>query len=306
LAGIRRCLGALQDQGPLHLQLGLLPSLNDTAARILHQPWTDSLLTGGNGDSMKPIIGITADYTLDSRVGLITSLGLHEQDWIMLARDYTTAVEKAGGVPLLIPVVENVDTLERVLDLVDALLFTGGNDVDPYWYGENPRPGLGALNPDRDRCEMWLMRNALSRDLPVLGICRGLQVLNVAAGGTLYQDLKTERPAGINHTVLEAPKWHTAHRVTIEEGTTLFSVYNTRYLRVNSLNHQAVKSLGEGLRVAASADDGLTEAVEASNGRFVVGVQWHPEMMIEKEPTAALLFLRLIEEARRRGGGWRT
>lgn len=246
---------------------------------------------------MRPVIGITSDYTADPQVGIVPLIGTLEQDWVMVARDYTRAVELAGGLPLVIPVVDDEQILGDVLNLIDGLLLTGGHDVDPFWYNELPRPGLGSLNPDRDRCELLLAKNALAVGLPVLGICRGIHVLNVAAGGTLYQDIRQECPGAFNHTVLGSPKWHPVHPVTVAEGTILASIFPERRLRVNSYNHQAVKTLGEGFRVSARAEDGMVEAIEACDGRFVIGVQWHPEMMVGRDRSALLLFRAFVEAA---------
>ncbi|MED4911329.1 gamma-glutamyl-gamma-aminobutyrate hydrolase family protein [Brevibacillus centrosporus] len=241
---------------------------------------------------MKPLIGICANYTIDDSVGTKSGLGLPGQEWQVLADDYVKAIERSGGVPVILPVTDSPETLHPLLSVLNGVLFSGGSDIEPTYYGELPRPGLGEIDPKRDKHEIALIKKVLNEtNLPVLGICRGSQLLNVAMGGTLYQDLQLERPEGMPHTLKHAPKYHPTHPAGVLPGSRLEAIFQTQELWVNSFNHQAVNKLGQGLKVTMTAPDGLVEGIEAPGERFVVAVQWHPEMMIDRHGE----YLRLFE-----------
>lgn len=235
----------------------------------------------------RPIIGIacgqypTGDGT--SRVGI--------------NREYVRALEGAGAVPVLLPLVEREGLIEPLIADLNGLLLAGGGDVDPGRFGEDPLPGLGQVDPERDEFELALVKAALDRDMPVLGICRGLQVLNVAAGGTLYQDIQCQVPRALKHNQ-DAPRWHPSHEVRLDADSLLASIYETESLRVNSFHHQAVKVAGPVFRVSAKAKDAVVEGIESREHRFVVGVQWHPESMVERYPAQRLLFAAFVQAAR--------
>ena len=191
--------------------------------------------------------------------------------------DYDASVRKAGGEPW-VPVVATDDP-DEVLARADGLLLTGGDDVDPTLFGALPHPAFEPAEPGRDAHELALVRRALAAQMPVLAICRGLQVLNVAAGGTLIQDIPTERRSGINHG--GAPAATLAHPIDITPGSRLDRILerpgDTGPVMVNSRHHQAVAVLGDGLVVTARAPDGIIEGVEGAGPAFCVAVQWHPE-----------------------------
>ncbi|QKG85479.1 gamma-glutamyl-gamma-aminobutyrate hydrolase family protein [Kroppenstedtia pulmonis] len=251
---------------------------------------------------MKPVIGITANYSTDETIGLKSELGVRGQEWQILAHDYIHAVEQAGGTPVILPLTQSTDSLHRILSLLDGILFSGGSDIDPQHYGELPRYGLGSLDSHRDQHELMLVKKALDEmDIPVLGICRGFQLMNVARGGTLYQDLRLEKPDGMNHALKGAPKYHPVHTVSIREGSKLRGIFGQESIGVNSFNHQGIKKLGEGFEVTMSAPDGLTEGIEMVGERFVVAVQWHPEMMVEHDPMYQALFKRFVLECQKEG-----
>nr|MBA2599328.1 gamma-glutamyl-gamma-aminobutyrate hydrolase family protein [Actinomycetota bacterium] len=229
---------------------------------------------------MRPVIGITT-YVERAR------WGPWETDAALVPAVYVRVVECAGGRAVLVPPAMEVD---EVLDVVDGLLFTGGADVDPARYGADPHGSVSALRPDRDRAELALLRGALDRDLPVLCVCRGMQLLNVARGGTLEQHLPQR--TGID-AHMESPGVFALHEVNIEaaEGV-MASVLGSRRV-VRSHHHQAPDLLGEGLQCVARAPDGTVEGLEMPGRTFVVGVLWHPE---EDEDCA--LFEALIDAAR--------
>jgi putative glutamine amidotransferase len=216
---------------------------------------------------MRPLIGLTLGY--DDRLP-----GRHT-----LRQDYVRAVEAAGGLPLPLAPVAWPDPGLALLDRLDGLLLTGGADVDPALYGEEAHPRLRLVVRERDEFELALVREALARDLPVLGICRGLQVLNVAAGGTLIQDIPAQVGAAVDHDP-DVERWADAHEVEVQPGSRLREVLGQDMVPVNSFHHQGVKRVGEGLVVAATSPrDGIIEAVEMPSRRFVLAVQWHPEAL---------------------------
>lgn len=212
--------------------------------------------------------------------------------------DYVQSVTAAGGLPLLLPPLETTEQIEGLFGLIDGLLLPGGNDLDPAYFGEEPLPALGEIEPERDRLEVELTRRALRYGMPVLGICRGIQVLNVAAGGSLYQDIGTQVKGALRH-YQQAPRWYASHEVHIQPGSKLWEIMQVENLRVNSFHHQAVKVVGDDVLISAKARDGVIEGIESHVHPFAVGVQWHPECMWQRERLFLRLFTRLVEEAAR-------
>ena len=214
--------------------------------------------------------------------------------------DYDAAVRKAGGEPWS-PVI-GVDDPAAVLAQVDGLLLPGGDDVDPALFGEAPHARYEVSEPGRDAFELELLRRALAADLPVFAICRGLQVLNVAAGGTLIQDIPSEPGAYAAHSVYP-PATQLAHDVVVRPGSRLAELLGTRLsdgrCAVNSRHHQAIRRLGSDLTVTATAPDGIVEGVESPAYRFCVGVQWHPESF-HRTGEFHELFLGFVEACRAR------
>lgn len=228
---------------------------------------------------MRPvIIGITSAFD--------------EEERFCLARYYVDAVTQAGGLPLILPALSlevAVSTLERV----HGLILSGGGDLDPSYFGEEPLPATKRITPRRDAFEVALARAALVRQVPVLGICRGLQVLNVAAGGKVLQDISLGVYNPLKH-FQDAPRWHGTHSIEILPGSKLASIFGTLRLRVNSFHHQAVRRLAPAFNATAWAQDGVVEGIEAEAHPFAVGVQFHPEGMWEKEPLFLKLFTALV------------
>ena len=245
---------------------------------------------------MKPVIGICVNYSADDSIGTKTKIGLPGQDWQVIASDYVRAVEMAGGCPVIIPIVSDVDTIFDFIKTLDGIIFTGGSDLDPKLYGELPSDKLGDIQPIRDGHEIVLCKKVINEtELPVLGVCRGLQLINIALGGTLYQDLSSQRIDGFNHRLSNYPKYYQSHNVVIEKGSKLNSIFDKEIIGVNSFHHQAIKELGKGLVATMKAEGGLIEGFESIDDRFVVAVQWHPEMMIDKDNSYLIYFEKFVQ-----------
>lgn len=226
---------------------------------------------------MAPIIGITA--TLKEDVESVAERPLGR--FVRADLDYIDGVAGAGGVPVVLPPVGDERAAEAVIHGLDGLLLSGGSDLDPTYYGEEPLPELGVTLPERDAFEMALVDLALRHGMPVFGICRGMQVLNVALGGTLYQDLPSQWEGGVLKHRQDTPKWQPTHEVTVGEGSYLGEVMGSELVKVNSYHHQGVKDLADSLVVTGRSSDGVIEAVEAGDftERWLLGVQWHAEAM---------------------------
>jgi putative glutamine amidotransferase len=213
---------------------------------------------------------------------------------------YVNAVIRAGAAPLLIPHLADAPLLRSLYNVLDGLLLTGGEDIDPVHYGETRHEKCGAISPERDETELVLTRWAMQEDKPLLAICRGIQVLNVALGGSLYQDITAQVPGAERHAWYPGfPRDRHSHTLDIPPQTRLAQISGTTSLPVNSLHHQAVKDLAPGLVVVARAQDGIVEAVEAPDHPFAVGVQWHPEELANGDVRAQRLFDALAKASRR-------
>ena len=235
----------------------------------------------------RPIIGITGNFGAKG---------------CELAQAYYESVRQAGGVPVVLPPYDDDAALCQTLDKVDGILLSGGGDINPLLLGEEPVPGLHGICPQRDEMELLLVREAYNRQIPLLGICRGIQVLVAALGGTLYQDLNTQYSEAplVKHDQ-DLDRAYASHSVKLEAGSTLSSLFpelSEKGLPVNSFHHQAVRTPGPLLRVAAKATDGVIEAVESNEFKSIIGVQWHPECFITRGERCMMpLFIWLVSEA---------
>ncbi|MDR5694319.1 MAG: gamma-glutamyl-gamma-aminobutyrate hydrolase family protein [Armatimonadota bacterium] len=219
------------------------------------------------------------------------------EDNAPLPTPYIRAVEQGGGVEVVLLTPAPGVHPERVLDEIHGLLLPGGVDVHPRHYGQDPHPLLGQVDEERDALELFLIQEALRRDLPILAICRGIQVLNVAAGGTLFQDLSIAGVDAARHRTTE-PEWGIAHQLSIREGSLLQAIVGVREMGVNTFHHQAVDRVARGFVVTAQSEDGVVEAIESTKHRFVLGVQWHPERMVDHHPLQRKLFEAFLSAAR--------
>jgi len=245
----------------------------------------------------RPIIGIPTQ-TLHAMDGIPEAL---PESWVMNQR-YSRVVASAGGLPVMIPLLDDEATLRALYDRLDGLLLPGGLDLDPATYGEPRRPDCGRVDPDRDRVELQFARWAIAEGKPVFGLCRGLQIVNVALGGTLYQDIAAQFSGAIKHDYFPTAGYardHLAHEVTVSSGSRLGTLIGAVALRVNSMHHQAVKELAPGLLPTAVAPDGVVEAVESPDRPFLLGVQWHPESLVERDLRMRRLMVGFVEAASR-------
>lgn len=219
---------------------------------------------------MRPVIGLTHSIQQD-------------ETRLMMPMSYSNVVREAGGTPVLLPITRDDEVIEAYAALVDGVLFSGGDDVAPLSYNENQRWTCGDVIPLRDQFEIKLVHILLEKypDKPILGICRGEQILNVALGGTLYQDLRSQMPDSIAHQQHQiAP--YVSHRVLIDDGSKLHAIYGETQVWANSHHHQAVKDPAPGLRITARAEDGVVEGYEKPDHPYFIGVQWHPERLVER------------------------
>jgi putative glutamine amidotransferase len=233
----------------------------------------------GRKRGFTPVIGVTASLKEAASLAAHQPLGRLVQTDL----DYLESVIDAGGVPMILPPLVDPRMAEVLLDGIDGLLLSGGNDLDPGYYGEECAPELGVTNPERDAFEIALLRLALGRGMPVLGICRGMQILNVALGGTLYQDLSSQLGGNVLKHWQETPKWQPAHEIEILYDSHLAEITRCQNTKVNSYHHQGIKEVADGLVVTARSSDGVIEAVEYHNlsEQWLLGIQWHAEMMRE-------------------------
>jgi len=247
-----------------------------------------------SGPRPRPLIGVTTSEMREPHRTLPDAAGDPPQREMALGMVYLRAIERAGGVPVVLPPVGH-DAIEELLDRLDGLCLSGGPDLDPDAYGQPPHHLLGEIEPDLDAFELALAAAADARGLPVLGICRGAQAMNVARGGTLHQHVDDVIEAGIAHRQAEPGRVPT-HAVAVEPGTRLAALIGGDALDVNSFHHQAIDRLGRDLVVAARSPDGLVEAVEDERAALYLGVQWHAEGLIH-QPAQLALFGALIEAA---------
>jgi putative glutamine amidotransferase len=234
-----------------------------------------------------PLIGITADLSNTSSDRNYSQ----SEPTFFLPRRYVSAVERAGAIALILPANDSRRGLRWYMNLLDGLVISGGNfDIHPHYYGEEPINQLGIIKPQRTEFELELATSALKRDLPVLGICGGAQAINVALGGSLYQDISTQVPDAAEHQQ-SARKTVGGHQVEVQDGTRLRKIIGRQSLEVNTTHHQAIKKLGRGLVVNAVAGDGVIEGIESTRHEFVLGLQWHPEVLAPRQMLQQRIFL---------------
>jgi len=239
---------------------------------------------------MRPIIGITGRKD--------TSARLVHSPMYSVGETYVHAVHQAGGAPVILPPMLAEADWTALLGRLEGLLLSGGEDLHPRQYGQPPEAWLGGVDETRDTSELGLIRAALEMRKPIFAICRGIQVLNVALGGTLYQDLAAQVPGALDHAFLMSRSLdQSIHPVTLEADSALVRLLGGVTFAVNSAHHQSIQTPGAGLRVVGRAPDGVIEAVELADYPFCIGVQWHPEALVRSDPAMAALFAALVEAA---------
>jgi putative glutamine amidotransferase len=238
---------------------------------------------------------------LNVKIGIVTNISVEQNpitfkvDKISVNSDYVEAIEKVNSIPIMLPVVSSDDTLDKYIDICDGFLFTGGIDINPMYYSEDPHPKLGMINSILDEFQLNLMKKVLKSKKPFLAICRGMQILNVVCNGTLYQDMDQYPSTAIQHQQL-GERYNVIHKVNFNEHTILHNLYGNETF-VNSFHHQAVNKLGYNLIISGQSPDGIIESIEVKDYNFGIGVQWHPEMMFTKFDSMKPLFEALITAA---------
>jgi putative glutamine amidotransferase len=240
---------------------------------------------------MRPLIGLTTSTVTAEESGSSARFSV--------SAVYCRAVEAAGGSPILIPGLGNAEAVAAILPHLDGILFTGGVDIHPRRYGQEVHPGCEVVDPERDETELVLAELVKSTAIPVLGICRGIQLINVAWGGTLVQDLGMQRPGSEDHRASVPEYSRTVHKLTIDRGSRLAAALGTEHIPANSMHHQAVDLLAPGFAVTARAEDGTVEAIELAGSRLVMAVQCHPEHLYMNDQRWLGYFAALVDEARR-------
>ncbi|WP_445505711.1 gamma-glutamyl-gamma-aminobutyrate hydrolase family protein [Niallia sp. 03091] len=237
----------------------------------------------------KPVIGITGAYVFHNKC----------MEGTYTHHDYQKTIAKNGGLPIILPFVQE-ELAEEMVEQCDAILLSGGEDVDPSMYKQDPHQMLGATTPLRDKVEWNIIKAAMRRNLPILAICRGVQILNVALGGTLIQDIPSVVKDSIKHSQTVDRSWDT-HWIKVDENSRLAAILGDTTVRVNSLHHQAIDQVGHDLQVVAQSADGIIEAVEHTNySNFLLGIQWHPESMAATNEQMNQLFAEFVQSAKKR------
>jgi putative glutamine amidotransferase len=235
---------------------------------------------------MRPIVGIPCQADFRERSGR----PIYGNN-----RTYIHAVESASGIPVLIPLLHDTALLEPLFAHLDGIVFTGGVDIQPELFGEEEHPELGEVDAQLDDFELALARWALARDMPILGVCRGMQLLNVVMGGNLYQDIAAQCPGSIAHSRRELPRNTLIHNVRVEVGSQAERVLGASEVWVNSLHHQSVKDSGAGVHISGHAEDGVAELLEIPGHLFALGIQCHPEELYATEKWSAHLFAAFVQ-----------
>jgi len=213
---------------------------------------------------MRPLIGISASMEVD-------------QTYYMTATENIKAIADAGGMPVIMPILSEEKELDELAERLDGLYLTGGYDIDPTKFGEEPHPDLGTIIPIRDSFEMAMVHKMRELNKPILGVCRGCQIMNIAIGGDMYQDIYSQKNEKLLQHSQKAPKSHRSHYVYVEEGSLLFQLVGKNKISVNSRHHQANRTVPEDFKVSGKASDGIIEAIESKDDTFYLGIQWHPE-----------------------------
>lgn len=235
---------------------------------------------------MKPVILICGVYNLKV---LKKEYKLHVS--------YVKAVREAGGIPILAPITNEIEEIKEYVSMCDGILLPGGEDISPIYLNEEPVCGIGSVDVERDTFELELYKMAVLNKKPILGICKGSQIIAVANKGSIYQDIVTQIPSIYEHSQPEEQLDEVFHSVVLEEDSVLYKIFKKKIIKVNSWHHQAIKSVGNNLKIIGKALDNVIEAIESKDGT-VLGVQWHPELLIEKYPEQLEIYKYFVEKCK--------
>lgn len=230
---------------------------------------------------------------MKAKIGIVAAINSEHSSSVL--RDYVNAIEKVDALPVIIPYVEKEENLNELFDLCDGIMLIGGDDVTPALYGEKKGPNCGTTCRERDDYEMLIFEKALYEFKPILAICRGAQLVNVALGGTLHQDIPSEIENALDHRKsAEIPSY--THKINVIDGTPLYNLVNKAEIHINTFHHQGIKDLGRLLEVMAVADDGIIEAYYMPSYRFLRAYQWHPERMVDTDEACVSIFKEFVSE----------
>ncbi|HEY9061641.1 MAG TPA: gamma-glutamyl-gamma-aminobutyrate hydrolase family protein [Pseudobacteroides sp.] len=234
----------------------------------------------------RPLIGVTPWYDYDKQLTFIK-------------KGYCEGVNKAGGLGVLLPMCTQPELMENMVQSCDGFLISGGPDVDPKYFNEMNLPFNQDISPYRDTLEIFITRRAIELNKPLFGICRGIQIMNVAMGGSLYQDIHSQ----INDRKLikhsqAAPRWYPTHKINVKKDSILSKLLKATSIEVNSFHHQAIKDTAPGFEISSLSEDGIIESIEYKNHKFALGVQWHPELMWEANSVFLSLFEGLVQSCK--------
>ncbi|MFJ7825359.1 gamma-glutamyl-gamma-aminobutyrate hydrolase family protein [Psychrobacillus sp. NPDC096623] len=230
---------------------------------------------------MKAIIGVSSNV---------------KEDLLSVPMSNIRAIKQFGGIPLVLPNLVG-EEIEQIAETIDGLLLTGGGDIDPTLFDEEPLPGLGNIVPERDEFEMALIQKMLELGKPILGICRGAQIMSIAVGGDMYQDIYSQKGGSLLQHDQQAPNWHGSHFVEVTAGSLLHKIVGVDKFKVNSYHHQALRNMPDGFIVSGVASDGVIESFESTKHPFVMGVQWHPESLLPKGDASSLAIFEAFMNA---------
>lgn len=219
---------------------------------------------------MKPVIGVTPSMEVAGTE-------------YKTNKDYIEAITQMGGIPLILPYLTDEVSITTIIEKIDGLYATGGYDIDPTLFGEEPHPQLGTIIPERDEFETLLIKELLKEKKPLLAVCRGAQILNIVVGGDMYQDINEQIDTPLIQHQQSAPSGHGSHFVTVEKNSLLYNLTKTEQLKVNSRHHQANRHVPDSYLISGRSSDGVIEAIESKADKFVLGLQWHPENMFVKK-----------------------
>ena len=224
--------------------------------------------------------------------GSILSEGSIEKAFVN--RTYVDSVVRAGGVPFVMPICEDENIIKKMIENVDGVIMTGGVDIHPFRFNEEPNPKIGEISKERDDFDFLIMKHAFEKNKPIFGICRGIQLINVFFGGTLIQDINSQKNTNILHSQT-APRDIATHKIKIKKDSVIFDIFG-KSAEVNSFHHQAIGKLSKDFKITSAANDGIIESIEfKKKDRFILGVQWHPECMTEKDEKMQNIFSMFVD-----------